>query len=99
MQVHQYASPEATSCSAYARYVVIRSDWMYGSWGPPISGTLVPVQPEPAERLEDQRLGVGDVALLVGVLDTEDEVAARVPCRQKGEERGAYRTEMQRSGR
>ena len=62
-------------------------------------GALVPVEPEPAQRLEDERLGAGDVALLVGVLDAQDEVAAGVACGEPREEGGANRAEMQRAGR
>ena len=59
---------------------------------------FVPIEPEPAQRLEDERLGAGDVALLVGVLDAQDERAARVTRRQPREEGGAYGAEVQRPG-
>ena len=61
-------------------------------------GALIPVEPEPAQGLEDQRLGAGDVALLVGVLDPQDEVAARVAGGEPREEGRANRAEMQRAG-
>ena len=61
-------------------------------------GPFVPVEPEPAERLEDQRLGARDVALLVRVLDAQDEGAAGVACREPREEGGADGAEVQRAG-
>ena len=59
---------------------------------------FVPVEPEPAERLDDQRLGAGDVSLLIGVLDSEDEVATGVARGEPRKEGGADRAEMQRTG-
>src|SRR5207248_690511 len=47
-----------------------------GAVGAADLGALVPVDAEPAEAVEDRLEGLGDVALLVGVVDAEDEPAA-----------------------
>ena len=61
-------------------------------------GALTPVEPQPAQRLEDERLGSGDVALLVGVLDSQDEVAAGVARGEPCEERRPNRPEVEGAG-
>jgi len=61
-------------------------------------GSLIPVESEPTQGLEDERLGAGDITLLIGVLDAEDEVAARMARREPREEGGANRAEVQRAG-
>src|ERR1700730_14657215 len=60
-------------------------------------GSFVPLQAEPAERLDDERLAPRDVALLVGVLDAQDELTVTVACSQPRKQRGANRSEMQRA--
>ena len=57
-------------------------------------GALVPVQPEPAQRVEQHEIGVLGVALGVGVLDAEDESAAVVAGEGPVEERGARHADM-----
>ena len=57
-------------------------------------GALVPVQPEPAQGVQQHEVGVLGVALGVGVLDAEDEGAAMVASEGPVEERGARHADM-----
>ena len=63
-------------------------------------GPFVPVDAQPAEAVEDRRQRRLDVALLVGVVDAQDELAA-VPAREQPvEQRRAHAADVQeaRSG-
>ena len=51
--------------------------------------SFVPIDPQPAQCAEDGFNGAGDVAALVGVLDTDDETAAVVTGKQPVEQGGA----------
>ena len=57
-------------------------------------GALVPVQPEPAQGVEQHEVGVLGVPLGVGVLDAEDEGAAVVAGEGPVEERGARHADV-----
>ncbi len=50
--------------------------------------TLIPIDADPAEPVEDPLDGVLDVPLLVGVVDPQDELAAAVVSRQQPVEQG-----------
>src|SRR5271165_7130902 len=56
---------------------------------------LVPVETEPAKTLEDRLQSLGDVALLVGVVDTKDKLAAVLAGEQPVEKRRADTTNVQ----
>ena len=71
---------------------------MYGSCGTAHLGSLVPLESEPAQRLEDQCLGARDIPLLIRVLDAQDEGAACVAGSEPGEEGCADGAEVQRPG-
>ena len=61
-------------------------------------GPLVPIHAQPAHRVEDHlQEGVG-VALLVGVLDAEDELAARVTGVEPVEQGRAGASDMEEAG-
>ena len=62
-------------------------------------GALVPAQPEPVEPIEDVLLERDGAARLVGVLEPEDERAARVPGVQVVEQRRPRRPDVERPGR
>jgi hypothetical protein len=62
-------------------------------------GALVPVQPEPAQGVEDRVVALLAVARGIGVLDAEDEVAAGVARVRPVEERGADQADVRRAGR
>jgi hypothetical protein len=61
--------------------------------------TLVPVELQPRERIEDLLDVLGRRALAVGVLDAQHELAAGVPGEQPVEQRRARAADVQRSRR
>ena len=60
---------------------------------------LVPVQPEPGERVHQPSVGLGQVATGVGVLDPQHEGAAVVPSEHPVEQRAADVADVQVAGR
>src|SRR5204863_7816245 len=62
-------------------------------------GALVPVQAQPAEPVEDRLQGLRHVALLVGVVDAEDELAVLLPGEQPVEQGRADPADVQVAGR
>ena len=62
-------------------------------------GAFVPVDPDPAEAVEDLADGVLDVPLLVGVVDPEDELAAVMPGQQPVEQGRPHPADVQETGR
>ena len=60
--------------------------------------SLVPVEAEPAQVVELPRLGAGDDARPVEVLDPQDEPAARRARRQPGDERRGRRAQVEVAG-
>src|SRR5207302_6263334 len=63
------------------------------------NGTLVPVEPEPAHRIDDRlHRGFGR-ALEVGVLDAQDELAAVLSGVRPGVESGPRSADMEVAGR
>src|SRR3982750_4494240 len=62
-------------------------------------GPLVPVEAEPAEAVEDGLQRLGDVALLVGVVDAQDELAAVLAGEQPVEKGRADAADVQVAGR
>ena len=62
-------------------------------------GAFVPVHAHPAEAVEDQRDGLLDVPLLVGVVDPEDELAAGVAGQQPVEQRRPHPADVEEAGR
>ena len=64
-----------------------------------VDGLLVPVEPEPLERVEDVVDQLGPVALGVGVLDAQEERAAGVAGEQPVEQGGAGAADVQVAGR
>ena len=70
-----------------------------GAVGAALVGTLVPVEPEPIQAVENDLVRLGGVAFFVGVLDAQDElpaVAAGVEPVEKGRAGAAH---MQVAGR
>src|SRR5208283_942229 len=61
--------------------------------------SLVPVQAEPAQRVEQGQIALLAVALRVGVLDAEDERAPGVASVSPVEQRGADHSHMRSAGR
>ena len=61
-------------------------------------GALVPVQPEPRERVVELRLAVLAEARAVGVLDAQDELAALLPGEGEVEERHVGRADVRVTG-
>ena len=61
-------------------------------------GALVPVDPQPAEAVEDRRQRVGEVPLRVGVVDPQDELPAVVAREEPVEERRAHPADVQVAG-
>ena len=61
-------------------------------------GAFVPVQPQPGERLEQHLDRAFHVAVLVGILDANDEVAVIAPGEKPGEDRGSNVAYMCRPG-
>ena len=62
-------------------------------------GPFVPVEAEPAEAVEDRRERRLDVALLIGVVDAQHELAAVAPREQPVEQRRAHAADVQEAGR
>ena len=62
-------------------------------------GAFVPVHPHPAEAVEDLLDGLLDVALLVGVVDPEDELAAVVAGEEPVEEGRPDPPDVEEAGR
>src|SRR6187549_366450 len=50
-------------------------------------GPLVPIEPEPAEAVEDRLQRLGDVALLIGIVDAQQELPAALAREQPIEQR------------
>ena len=69
-----------------------------GTVRPADVGPLVPVEPEPAQVLEDARLGLARRSLGVGVLDAQDERAVLAVRQQPVEERRAGVADVQLPG-
>src|SRR5690606_18871859 len=69
------------------------------SEGPASFRTLVPVQPEPAHRIQDRAHAVEARALLVRILDPEHEAAAVLARPEPVEERGAGAADVQIAAR
>jgi hypothetical protein len=65
---------------------------------PPDPDPLVPVQPQPSQRLEDVRLELGSRSLLIGVVDAEDELTVVAPGEEPVEEGGPGVAHMQVPG-
>ena len=61
-------------------------------------GPLVPVEAEPAQIAQDRRLGLARRALDVGVLDAQDERAARAARQQPVEQRRARVADVELAG-
>jgi hypothetical protein len=59
---------------------------------------FVPVEPEPAQPLEDGARGLVGGAGLVGVLDAEQELAAELAGEEPVEERGAGAADVEVAG-
>ena len=59
---------------------------------------LVPLETQPAQRGKDGGLGLGRAALLVGVLDAENEGAAVLACKTEIEERDVGRAYVRIAG-
>ena len=70
-----------------------------GAVRPADLGALVPVDAEPAEAVEDGLQGLGHVALLVGVVDAQDELAAVLAGEQPVEQGRADAADVQIAGR
>ena len=62
-------------------------------------GALVPVEAEPAEAVQDRLQRLGHVALLVGVVDAQDELAAVLAGEQPVEQGRADAADVQIAGR
>jgi hypothetical protein len=60
---------------------------------------LVPIQPQPAEAIEDACQGILHLACLIGVLNADDEPAAVVPGEEPVEQGGPEIPYMRVSGR
>ena len=60
---------------------------------------LVPVEAEPVHVAEDDRLVLGRAPLVIGVLDAEDERAARLARPEPVEERRAHAADVEVAGR
>ena len=73
-------------------------DWRYGPYGPPMSGPSSYVMPEPGHRVEQLVVALLGVALGVGVLDAEHEVAARVARVRPVEQGRAHHAHVRRAG-
>ena len=61
-------------------------------------GTLVPLQAEPAEGVEDHLLGGGDEACAVGILDAQDELAAALAGVEEVEQADVCRADVRVAG-
>src|SRR4051794_1443904 len=70
-----------------------------GRKGPALVRALVPVEPEPAQRVVDLLLAVGAEACAVGVLDPQDERAALLPDEREVEQRHVRRADVRITGR
>ena len=62
-------------------------------------GALIPIEPQPSETGEDWLQGFGDVALLIGVVDSQDEVSLVMACKEPVEQRGAHTTDVKKARR
>ena len=62
-------------------------------------GAFVPINIQPIQAVEDAGDGAGDEALLVGVLDADDEAAAAMPGKEPVEKGGADVADMGVAGR
>lgn len=60
---------------------------------------FIPVQSEPTKSAKYRIECLGDVALLIGIVDTKNEVSALVSGEQPVEQCGADPTDMQKAGR
>ena len=69
-----------------------------GAVRPADVGAFIPVQTEPAQRVEDQFFGSLDGAGLVGVLDADDELSAEASGEQPVEEGGADVADVRLAG-
>ena len=61
-------------------------------------GPFIPVQPAGAERVIDHFGGAFHKALLVGVLDPQDELTVILLCKKIGIERGANAAQVHKAG-
>src|SRR5262249_36966417 len=69
-----------------------------GSARPPNLGAFVPIDSEPTEPIEYWGQRLGDIAFLVGVIDSENELAAVPTGKQPVEERRPHAANMQVTG-
>ena len=70
-----------------------------GAERPADLGPFVPVDPDPAEAVEDLPDGILDVPLLVGVVDPQDELAAVMAGQQPVEQGRPHPADVQKAGR
>ena len=70
-----------------------------GREGPTDVRTLVPLQVQPAQTVEDRFGSAGDEAVLVGILDAHDKAAAGVLGQQPVEQRRADVADVGHAGR
>ena len=69
-----------------------------GTIRPADFGAFVPLDAEPTEAVEDWLQGLGTIAIGVGVVDAEDELAAEALDEQPVEKSGADASDVEVSG-
>ena len=62
-------------------------------------GAFVPIDPQPAEAVQDRGQRRLDIPLLIGVVDPQQELPAMPPGKQPTEQRRAHAADVQISGR
>ena len=60
---------------------------------------FVPIDPNPAKTIENAADGIVDVPLLIGIVDSQDELAAVVSRQQPVEQSGPNPADVQKAGR
>ena len=61
--------------------------------------SLVPFQPEPSEAVKNRLQRLRHIPLLVGIVDSQQELAAMLPREKPIEKRGPHSADMQIAGR
>ena len=60
---------------------------------------FIPVEAEPAERLEDSGFGAFHKACLIGIFDSQQKLTTMMACDQPGKQRGSQITDVHIAGR
>ena len=69
--------------------------------GPIITAHLwafIPVQTQPAKRLQDGPQGLGHIAGFIRIIDTQNELAPHMPSKQPGKKGGSHATDVHITG-